>query len=168
MGEVARVASDTAKSQILYGLLGHSQPFAQSSQQSHSQLQSGQSLQQSSEQQEPSLQTGSLEVFEEPTMPAAIRPDATARPPINLINMTKTHFLVDVAGLFEAGVIDPSYRCVTFTKKQKLRQVRSPWRHDVRRMHQINQEQCRMRCGMGGGRSAGASAAAILWASVAA
>jgi hypothetical protein len=46
--------------------LGHSQPFSQSAQQPHSQLQSGQPLQQSSEQQAPSLAVGSPDEAELP------------------------------------------------------------------------------------------------------
>jgi hypothetical protein len=74
-------------------LLGHSQPFAQLSQQGHSHLQSGQPSQQSSEQQEPLLQVDSLVGADVPAMPAAIRPAASARPPNNFVNM-KTHFLI--------------------------------------------------------------------------
>jgi hypothetical protein len=72
-------------------MLGQSHPFAQSLQQSHSQLQSGQSLQQSSEQHPPSLQQGAaagaavgLELL---AIPAATTPAATSKPPNNLTNI---------------------------------------------------------------------------------
>jgi hypothetical protein len=79
-----------------YALLGHSQPLAQSLQQSHSQLQSGQSLQQSSEQQAAfALLLQQLAAFwseleDVPAIAAAIRPEATARPPNNLTNMVNS------------------------------------------------------------------------------
>jgi hypothetical protein len=75
-----------------YGLLGHSHPFAQSSQQPQSQLQSGQSWQQSAEQQALSLLTGAPACLDEPTKAAAIRPDATARPPSNFTNIVNLTF----------------------------------------------------------------------------
>jgi hypothetical protein len=80
-------------------LLGQEQPFAQSLQQSQSQLQLGQSLQQSSEQQAAFallLQqlAASLSEFEDvPAAAAAIRPVATARPPNSLTNMVESLFL---------------------------------------------------------------------------
>jgi len=73
-------------------MLGHSQPFAQSSQQSHLQLQFGQSLQQSFEQQVPSLQTGALDAagVDWPAIPAATRPAAINNPPNNLTNIVNS------------------------------------------------------------------------------
>jgi hypothetical protein len=69
-------------------MLGHAQPFAQSLQQSHLQLQFGQSLQQSAEQQVPSLQTAPVvAVVDGPAMLAATIPVARSRPLNNLTNM---------------------------------------------------------------------------------
>jgi hypothetical protein len=61
------------------------QPFAQSSQQEHSQLQFGQPSQQSFEQQ--AFAFGSLEVADVPVRPAPTTAAATARPPNNFVNM---------------------------------------------------------------------------------
>jgi hypothetical protein len=60
-------------------------PFAQSSQQAQSHLQSGQPSQQSFEQQAFAL--GSLEVAGVPVKPAPTTAAATARPPNNFVNM---------------------------------------------------------------------------------
>ncbi len=70
-------------------MLGHLQPFAQSLQQSHLQLQFGQSLQHSAEQQEPSLQVDPLvaAVVDGPAMVAATIPVASNSPLNNLTNM---------------------------------------------------------------------------------
>ena len=132
----------------------------QSLQQAHSQLQSGQSLQQSSEQHEPSLQTGSLEVAEVPAMPATTRPAATARAPNNLINIANLAFWLKKMCTQRAKPRDVYKETETAAS-----QVEKP---DVRRMHQINQEQCKMRCGMRGGRPADVNAAASIWAELSA
>ena len=69
-------------------IFGHSQPFEQSLQQSHLQLQFGQSLQHSLEQQVPSLQTAPVvAVVEGPAMLAATIPVASNKPLNNLTNM---------------------------------------------------------------------------------
>ena len=72
-------------------IFGHSHPFSQSVQQSHSQLQFGQSLQHSFEQQAPFVQHDAvpvvLDVADEPATPAAIKPAAKTRPPNNFTNM---------------------------------------------------------------------------------
>jgi len=72
-------------------IFGHSHPFSQSWQQSHSQLQSGQSWQQSFEQQAPLVQHEPAPdvpvVADEPATPAAIRPAVKARPPNIFTNM---------------------------------------------------------------------------------
>jgi redox-regulated HSP33 family molecular chaperone len=72
--------------------------LAQSSQQAHSQLQLGQSLQHSSEQHAAfalllqQLATSLSELEEVPAKAAAIRPEATARPPNSLTNMVQSLF----------------------------------------------------------------------------
>ncbi len=73
-------------------MLGHLQPFAQSLQQSHLQLQFGQSLQQSLEQQAPSLQVGAaiVLVLAWPVRLAATMPVASKRPLNNLTNILNT------------------------------------------------------------------------------
>jgi hypothetical protein len=70
-------------------MLGHLQPFAQSLQQSHLQLQFGQSLQQSAEQQAPSLQVGAVVApgLLLPATLAATIPAASSNPPNNLTNI---------------------------------------------------------------------------------
>ena len=70
-------------------MLGHLQPFAQSLQQSHLQLQFGQSLQQSAEQQLPLLQVGAVValVLILPATLAATMPVASKRPLNNLTNI---------------------------------------------------------------------------------
>ena len=70
-------------------MLGHLQPFAQSWQQSHLQLQFGQSLQQSAEQQLPALQLGAVValVLVFPATLAATMPVASKRPLNNLTNI---------------------------------------------------------------------------------
>jgi hypothetical protein len=75
-----------------YFMFGHEQPFAQSSQHGHSQLQFGQSLQQSSEQQPPSAQFGAVVIagVELLTKPAATNPVATDNPPSNLTNIVNS------------------------------------------------------------------------------
>lgn len=76
-----------------YALLGHSQPFAQSSQQAQPHSQLGQSLQQSSEQQAAlALLLQQLAAFwseleDVPANAAAIKLVATARPPNSLTNI---------------------------------------------------------------------------------
>jgi hypothetical protein len=72
-------------------MLGHLQPFAQSLQQSHLQLQVGQSLQQSAEQQAPSLQVVALVLV--PATLAATIPAANNNPLNNLTNMSLLTFL---------------------------------------------------------------------------
>ncbi len=70
-------------------IFGHLQPFAQSLQQSHLQLQFGQSLQQSAEQQAPSLQVDAVvaAVLLCPAKLATTRPAASNNPPNNLTNI---------------------------------------------------------------------------------
>jgi hypothetical protein len=85
---IVRRSVCSVSTSIYFFMLGHWQPFAQSWQQSHLQLQFGQSLQQSTEQHLPSLHVGAVLFVVWPVRLAATMPVASKRPLNKLTNIT--------------------------------------------------------------------------------
>jgi hypothetical protein len=123
-------------------LLGHSQSLAQPLQQEHSQLQLGQSLQQSFAQHAAFSAAALLEAAGAPVRPAVMRPAPTVSPPNSFINMER------------------SFQSNEWGTSRELGDVKTRKCFDVQSSclavapHQRSHEQCRMRCGTGGGRFA--------------